>query len=251
METSARTPSMSVLLEGPVGTGKTALAASIAREAGFPFLKVISADNMVGMSEAGKCDKIYKVFMDAYKSRLSAVVIDALEQVLEFTPLHGRFSNTVLQALVTLIKRPPPKDHRLLVLATTSNRRILQMMGLVDAFSAVFTTEALQSGGEVLTVLRELAGGDDTSVEADELAFSAREMADLESRLAGVSAVDPDTGKDVPVYLGVKQVCVLAEMAKQAEPGRRVDVFLHKLCEASAAALERDRRVGEGVAYTQ
>ena len=50
-----------------MGSGTTALAATIAIESGFPFVKFISSDNMVGFSEAAKCQKIAKVFDDAYK----------------------------------------------------------------------------------------------------------------------------------------------------------------------------------------
>ena len=40
VRTGENTPLISVLLEGPAGSGKTALAASVAIESGFPFVKV-------------------------------------------------------------------------------------------------------------------------------------------------------------------------------------------------------------------
>ena len=64
---SANTPLVTCLLEGPAGTGKTALAATLAIESGFPFVKVLSAEGMVGYSEQAKCSQIAKVFDDAYK----------------------------------------------------------------------------------------------------------------------------------------------------------------------------------------
>jgi vesicle-fusing ATPase len=48
---SEKTPLLTCLLEGPMGSGKSALAASMALESDFPFIKVISAENMVGFSE--------------------------------------------------------------------------------------------------------------------------------------------------------------------------------------------------------
>ena len=77
-----RTPLVSVLLRGNPGCGKTALAATIAKQSGFPFVKVISPENMVGYSEGAKCQAIKKVFDDAYKSELSCVVIDDMERLL-------------------------------------------------------------------------------------------------------------------------------------------------------------------------
>jgi len=59
---SEHTASMSLLLEGESGSGATALAARMAMEAAFPYMKVISPENMVGMNEAQKCGQIAKVF---------------------------------------------------------------------------------------------------------------------------------------------------------------------------------------------
>lgn len=52
---------VSVLFEGPPNTGKTALAAQIAKESDFPFVKVISPEDMVGYTESAKCTMIRKV----------------------------------------------------------------------------------------------------------------------------------------------------------------------------------------------
>jgi SpoVK/Ycf46/Vps4 family AAA+-type ATPase len=79
---SQRTPLVSVLLHGPPGAGKTALAATIAQASGFPFIKLITPDNMVGFSEPQKVAAINKAFMDSYKSPLSVIVVDNIERLL-------------------------------------------------------------------------------------------------------------------------------------------------------------------------
>uniref|UniRef100_A0A4W5PKW8 Vesicle-fusing ATPase n=2 Tax=Hucho hucho TaxID=62062 RepID=A0A4W5PKW8_9TELE len=79
---SDRTPLVSVLLEGPPNSGKTALAAKIAEESQFPFIKICSPDKMIGHSEIAKCQAIKKIFEDAYKSQLSCVVVDDIERLL-------------------------------------------------------------------------------------------------------------------------------------------------------------------------
>lgn len=82
VRTSTRTPLVSVLLHGPVGSGKTALAASIAQASQFPFIKLISPDTMVGFGEAQKVSAITKIFADSYKSPLSVIVVDNIERLL-------------------------------------------------------------------------------------------------------------------------------------------------------------------------
>lgn len=82
VRTSTRTPLVSLLLHGPPGSGKTALAATIARASDYPFMKLVSPDDMVGFSEGQKVAAISKVFADSYKSPLSVVVVDSVERLL-------------------------------------------------------------------------------------------------------------------------------------------------------------------------
>ena len=51
---SSANPLLSVLLEGDNGSGKTALAAKIAIDSGFPFVKMISPENYVGFTDFAK-----------------------------------------------------------------------------------------------------------------------------------------------------------------------------------------------------
>ena len=96
VRSSARTPLVSILLHGPPGSGKTALGASIAQASGYPFIKLISPDNMVGFSEAQKVSTIAKVFSDSYKSPLSVVVVDNIERLI------GIYSPSYMCWLLTL-----------------------------------------------------------------------------------------------------------------------------------------------------
>ena len=51
---SSANPSLSILLAGENGCGKTALAAKIAIDSGFPFVKMISPENYVGYTDFAK-----------------------------------------------------------------------------------------------------------------------------------------------------------------------------------------------------
>lgn len=75
-------------MHGIPGSGKTALAATIAQRSAFPFIKLISPANMVGFSEWEKIAYINKVFNDSYKSPMSVVVVDSIERLIGRSPLN-------------------------------------------------------------------------------------------------------------------------------------------------------------------
>jgi vesicle-fusing ATPase len=80
----------------------------IALDSKFPYIKMISPENLVGMNESAKASSIARVFENAYKSPLSVIVVDSIEKLLEYVPIGPRFSNVVLQTLIVLLKKTPP-----------------------------------------------------------------------------------------------------------------------------------------------
>ncbi|XP_031171142.1 vesicle-fusing ATPase-like isoform X1 [Sander lucioperca] len=203
---SERTPLVSVLLEGPPNSGKTALAAKISEDSQFPFIKICSPDKMIGHSEIAKCQAIKKIFEDAYKSQLSCVVVDDIERLLDYVPIGPRFSNLVLQALLVLLKKPPPKGRKLLIIGTTSRKDVLQEMEMLDAFSTTIHIPNISRGEQL--------------VEALELLGSFQDV----ERVSIAKAV-----KGQSLWIGIKKLLMLIEMAVQMEPGYRVSKFLRLL----------------------
>uniref|UniRef100_A0A8C5C879 Vesicle-fusing ATPase n=1 Tax=Gadus morhua TaxID=8049 RepID=A0A8C5C879_GADMO len=193
---SERTPLVSVLLEGPPSSGKTALAAKISEDSQFPFIKICSPDKMIGHSEIAKCQAIKKIFEDAYKSQLSCVVVDDIERLLDYVPIGPRFSNLVLQALLVLLKKPPPKGRKLLIIGTTSRKDVLQEMEMLDAFSTTIHIPNISSGGQLVEAL-ELLG----SFQEDERASIAKVV------------------KGKRLSIGIKKLLMLIEMAAQVRAG--------------------------------
>lgn len=154
---SSRTPLVTVLLHGPIGSGKTALAATIALRSDFPFIQIISPAHIVGKSEAAKVQHITEVFNDAYKSPLSVIVVDGLERLIDWVALGPRFQNSVFQTLAVFLTQRPPRERKLLVLTTTSNRSMLEHMELTETFSADIFVPAISSLTEVDYVVRAAA----------------------------------------------------------------------------------------------
>ncbi|EJD01552.1 AAA-domain-containing protein [Fomitiporia mediterranea MF3/22] len=205
VRTSTRTPLVSVLLHGPPGSGKTAMAATIAQASQFPFIKLVSPESMIGMSPTQKISAINKVFTDSYKSPLSVIVIDNIERLLEWVPIGPNFSNAVLQALLVLLARRPPKGRRLLIIATTSIKPMLVETQLSEVFDADLRVPPISSLESLDIVLREV-----------EL-FAT----DEERRRAVAQIEEAGFGKDMAGYggtrmeIGIKKLLSFIEMARQ------------------------------------
>jgi len=194
---SERTPLVSLLLHGPPGAGKTALAASMAISSDFPFIKLISPETMIGMSEIQKVNAIHRVFQDSYKSPMSVIVMDDVERLLDYTPIGSRFSNTVLQAIAVLLKKQPPKGRRLLVLTTTTRRRVLEEMDLMDSFSSELYVENVRKLEEVNVVLKSLQ-----LFQSDE------------ERRSAISTLNK-SGLEGKLSMGIKKLLMTIEKARQ------------------------------------
>lgn len=152
---SDKFPLISVLVSGPPGSGKSALVSSVALNSGFPFIKLISPDSMVGMSESQKINHIQTIFSDAHKSPQNVIVIDQLEQIIEWVDVGPRFSNSVLQALMVMIRKFPPTGRRLIVFATTSRREVFEHLGLLGTFNQEMYTRDLQSIDDLKPIMAE------------------------------------------------------------------------------------------------
>uniref|UniRef100_A0A8C2V7R2 Vesicle-fusing ATPase n=2 Tax=Chinchilla lanigera TaxID=34839 RepID=A0A8C2V7R2_CHILA len=214
---SDRTPLVSVLLEGPPHSGKTALAAKIAEESNFPFIKICSPDKMIGFSETAKCQAMKKIFDDAYKSQLSCVVVDDIERLLDYVPIGPRFSNLVLQALLVLLKKAPPQGRKLLIIGTTSRKDVLQEMEMLNAFSTTIHVPNIATGEQLLEAL-ELLGN-----------FKDKERTTIAQQVKGRK-----------VWIGIKKLLMLIEMSLQMDPEYRVKKFLALLREEGASPLDFD-----------
>ncbi|KAL3503215.1 hypothetical protein ACH5RR_037664 [Cinchona calisaya] len=169
VKVSKGSPLITCLLEGPSGSGKTAMAATIGIESDFPYVKIVSAEAMIGLSEGSKCAQIVKVFEDAYKSPLSIIILDDIERLIEYVAIGPRFSNLISQTLLVLLKRLPPKGKNVLVIGTTSEVNFLKMIGIRDAFSVTFHIPTLgtEDARQVLQQLRVFSHDDvDSAAEA-------------------------------------------------------------------------------------
>jgi vesicle-fusing ATPase len=189
---------MSVLLEGDVACGKTALAAKLCKESDLPFIRMISPDAFLGKGEARKIDILQKTFVDSYKSSQGIIFLDDIERLIDFTPVGMRFSNALLQTLLVLIRKVPPvAGRRLMIVATTSCASILEDLQLTQAFNVTLHVSQLQNPEEIKAVLMGGEGG----LSEDEAGNIADAINVLEKPI------------------GIKQLLMVLEMARAGTEG--------------------------------
>ncbi|XP_066593290.1 vesicle-fusing ATPase 2-like [Prorops nasuta] len=205
MEVSGILP---VLLEGPPNSGKTALAAQIAKNSGFSFVQTCIPEDMLDLNETAKCEAIRKIFYNAYCSKLSCILIDGIENLIDYVPLGPRFSNLTLQALLVLFKKQPPLGHKLLILCTTSNRRVLEEMGMLSAFTSILHVPNLSDPGHLINVIKDFD------------LFNKAELSSLHATL-----------REKRFSIGIKKLLSLTDLVKVLEPKYRLPMFLSKLKE--------------------
>lgn len=123
---------LSLLLYGMPGTGKTFTSVKIALSSNFPYVKIISPKHMIGLSEYEKVNYIKEQFMDAYKSEESVVILDEIESLIEYVAIGPRFSSSILHAIKLFIKRE--EKNKVFVIGTTSEVELLTECGIANCF---------------------------------------------------------------------------------------------------------------------
>ncbi|KAI3398497.1 hypothetical protein diail_9021 [Diaporthe ilicicola] len=211
---TTKSPNVSLLFHGPSGSGKTSLAASVAKMSEFPFIKVISPELLVGYrSENAKADQIHKYFTDAFKSPLSILIVDDIEGLIEWNPVGPRMSNLVLQTLRALLRTVPPKNHRLLVMGTTSRRSVLQQLDFTDTvFDKEIAVPSLGGLNELELVLRE-----------------QQIFRDGAAMVEAMNLVAEATQGSNQVGVGIKNILKVAESAKALDEDTKAGWFAEEM----------------------
>ena len=75
---------------------------------------------------------------------------------IDYVKIGPKFSNGVLQTLLVLLRNPPTKDHRLLVIGTTSAKSQLAEFGLLESFQTVIEVPPITTKQQALKVAQEI-----------------------------------------------------------------------------------------------
>ncbi|KAI9692774.1 MAG: transport between ER and Golgi ATPase protein [Bogoriella megaspora] len=207
-------PLLTVLLHGPPGSGKTALAARLALDSGFPFIKLVKLAHMIGASDQQKALHLDRIFEDAYKSPMNIIVLDDVELLLSYNQVGPRFSTLMFDTLSALLARDPPKDRRLLVIGTTSERSALEQLNLLRRFHKTIAVPNVNTSQELAKIL--YSSGD----------YSREDIQEMTSQIQQVSGRSE-------VGVSVKTILNRIGAAKQ-DPEWKKDVFVREITDMIA-----------------
>ncbi|OQR93106.1 vesicle-fusing ATPase [Thraustotheca clavata] len=193
VKTNANTSLMSVMLHGKPGAGKTALAAACAVASEYPLVRYIKVADMIGRQELAKSSYLYTIFEEAYRSTLSMIIIDDMERLMEYVANGPRFSNSVLQTLLVMIKNPVPViGRKLFIVGITSSYDDMHMLGLTSVFDVSLEVPLLAEPSQFEAVLADMQ----LPMQEDDRSRVAEYL-----------------GQTMP--LGVKKLLAITEMARQ------------------------------------
>ena len=147
---------MSLLLEGAPKSGKSALAAHLAKTSDFAFVRFVSPQLLPGSTEYEKIRSITEIFDDAYKSDTSCIVLDDFDQLCEYVPIGPRFSNVVLQTLRALVQKPPKKGRKLLIIGTSSSPDFMVDSLAYQKFTCSVKIPNLEKSSSMMKLMQHL-----------------------------------------------------------------------------------------------
>lgn len=150
----------SMILYGSKGSGTTSLACKLAKETNVPYVKVLSSEDLISYGDFGKMKFVQNVFNNAYRSTSAIIILDDIERLLEYVRVGARFNTSMLNCLITCIKKRPEKEGgKIIILGTTSSKEILRELGIWEQFNIKQYVPNLSGNGEIQEALRHLCPG--------------------------------------------------------------------------------------------
>ncbi len=139
---------------GDTGTGKTAFSVWLSKQTEFPYIKVISNNDIAGYTESQKNIYIKEIFEQAYLSENSVIVIDSLDTILEYhrDDITGtlRFMNSLYNLIKTYVKKNPiKKNHKILIII---NSELMSGIEISKYLENNFNMPLLEKDGEFLPI---------------------------------------------------------------------------------------------------
>lgn len=128
-------------------------------------------------------------------------MINDIENLIDYGPIGPRYSTVLLKNFEEILKNVPPKNHRLLIIATTESKMFLNELKLTKRFSNIFHVPNVTNLDELMIVLEE------------SLLFDSSELEEISNEL-----------KFQTINIGIKKLLMIINISQQDV--RKVDRFV-------------------------
>lgn len=145
---------LSVLVTGETGCGKTTMLAHLAKNTSIDCIKFINAESLIFSND--KATQMYEIFEQALKPKESIIILDSVENLIEYSPLGNMYNNKILQTIYTILNKNITKDRKVVILLSSSNLDLMSTLSvnrLVDIHSNLECLTA--EGQEIKEYFRE------------------------------------------------------------------------------------------------
>jgi vesicle-fusing ATPase len=134
--------------------------------------------------------------------------------------MGARFSNAILQTLLVLFRKRPPKSRRLLIIGTTSERTVLRQMDVINSFDAEIPVPTVPHLRDLGEILRSVNAFDDQTRHSV--------LQELES-----------ITNSMEVKVGIKKILSILETSRQDEDVARrfVDLMANSVADSASGAI--------------
>ena len=134
--------------------------------------------------------------------------------------MGARFSNAILQTLLVLFRKRPPKSRRLLIIGTTSERTVLRQMDVINSFDAEIPVPTVPHLRDLGEILRSVNAFDDQT---------------RHSVLQELESITNST----EVKVGIKKILSILETSRQDEDVARrfVDLMANSVADSASGAI--------------
>jgi vesicle-fusing ATPase len=126
---------LSILIQGDKYVGKTTLACNIAKESNYSCIKLVNAELLLNNN---KEQLLYEKFDEGYKSENLILILDSVEEIIEYSKLGNIYSNKILQIIYILLNKVIEKNKKVVILLTSNNKQLMNTIDIVSRCNYIY-----------------------------------------------------------------------------------------------------------------
>lgn len=123
-----------MLIIGNHGCGKTKILSHIAKDSQIDCIKFINTDSLIFSND--KALQIYETFEQSLKTDNAVIILDSIENLIEYSSLGNIYNNKILQVIYAILNKNIALNKKITILISSSNHELIQTLNidkLVDA----------------------------------------------------------------------------------------------------------------------